>query len=157
MNHKLALNPHSDRHALTNGEITTFLLGANDLSGRISVHHSVLPAGIGAPWHTHDHDDEIFYVLDGEVEFGVGDQDGIVAVAGDLVAAGHGVARRFRALTDSHLLVMNTPAGPAERFLRASYQLANAQTSTPTDAQRAEVGAQHGIHVLTDGPSGSTA
>jgi len=31
--------------------------------------HLSMPPGFGTPYHTHTHEDEIFYVLDGEVAF----------------------------------------------------------------------------------------
>ncbi|WP_366040767.1 hypothetical protein [Pseudoalteromonas sp. XMcav2-N] len=62
-------------------------------------------------------DDEIFYIILGEIEFGV-ENDEFVANAGDLVIAGLNVKRRFKALTDSHVLVINTPSGPSEGFIR---------------------------------------
>ena len=55
--------------------------------------------------------------LSGKIEFGVDDQV-LIAGPGDLVNAGPKVHRRFTALEDSHMLVINSPAGPSEGFLR---------------------------------------
>jgi quercetin dioxygenase-like cupin family protein len=39
-----------------------------DTAGSFSLWEAVVPPGAGAPPHTHDHEDEAFYVLDGELE-----------------------------------------------------------------------------------------
>jgi len=124
------------------GETTTFLATAAETGGRVSIFDSALPRGNGAPWHFHDIDDEIFYIISGRVEFGVADEV-VIAGPGDLVIAGPRVARRFRALEDSRLLVLNAPAGPSEGFLRDVMSLSGA----PTAEDERRFAEQYGIHL----------
>ncbi|QFT54795.1 MULTISPECIES: cupin domain-containing protein [Microbulbifer] len=125
------------------GETTLFLATAADTAGRVTVSESWLPKGNGAPWHYHDIDDEIFYIVSGEVEFGVND-DEFIATAGDLVIAGPKVHRRFKALTDSRLVVINAPGGPAEAFMHDVSNLSDA----PTQADKERFVKQYGIHIV---------
>jgi len=133
----------AEKYHLKDGESTTFLATALQTDGKVSIFDSRLQKGSGAPWHYHDHDDEFFYLISGEVEFGI-HQDLVIAQPGDLVIAGPSVPRRFQALTDSHLLVINAPSGPSEGFLREIIHLTNA----PTHEERAHFVRQFGIHIM---------
>lgn len=135
---------NGETHRTDGGEVTVFLATAEDTDNRVTVADSFLPAGASAPWHFHDHDDEIFYVISGEIEFGVNEQE-LVAQAGDLVMAGPGVHRRFQALKDSHVIVINAPAGPAEGFIREISSL----TTAPTAEDRQRFIDQYGIHIVS--------
>lgn len=99
------------------GEITKILATGNDTDKKVSIFDSKLPRGSFAPMHYHDFDDEVFYIISGKVQFGVEDQE-FEANSGDLVIAGPNVRRRFKALEDTHMLVINAPGGYAEGFMR---------------------------------------
>lgn len=133
----------AERHGADASERSIFLATAAETDGRVSIFDSRLPAGRGAPWHYHERDDEIFYVISGRVEFGV-DEHVVVAGPGDLVIAGPLVRRRFTALEDSHLVVVNAPGGPAEGFLRDLDSLPGPMT----DVDRARFVERYGVHVL---------
>lgn len=124
------------------GETTTFLATASDTDRRVSVFDSRLPEGNLAPWHYHELDDEIFYVIAGRVEFGVADEV-FVATAGDLVVAGPLVPRRFVALEESRLLVINAPAGPSEGFLRDVMSL----DAPPSPEDERRFVEKYGVHL----------
>ncbi|MGL4767121.1 MAG: cupin domain-containing protein [Formosimonas sp.] len=143
MRYKYVPANQAEKMVSASGESTTFLATGADTDGRVSIFDSRLKQGGGAPWHYHDTDDEIFYIVSGEVEFGI-DQQVIVAQAGDLVIAGPKAPRRFTALQDSHMVVVNTPSGPAEGFLREI----SALQSAPTEAEKQHFIEQYGIHVL---------
>jgi len=125
------------------GEKSAFLVTSDDTDGRVTVADSFLPKGASAPRHYHEIDDELFYVISGTVEFGVNDKL-IVAEAGDLVMAGPRVRRRFTALTDSRVVVINAPAGPTVGFIREMSTLKH----TPTAQDRQRFIDQYGIHML---------
>ncbi len=110
--------------------MTSLLATGENTDNRVSIFDSVLPKGNLAPWHYHEIDDEIFYIISGEIEFGV-DKEEFIARPGDLVIAGPNVPRRFTALTDSKLLVINTPSGPSEGFIRDISKFS--QDNPPTD------------------------
>lgn len=144
MRSKIIRSSTAEKRSQPSGESTTFLLTGKDTDGRVSMFDSRLKKGNGAPWHYHDYDDEIFYVVSGKVEFGVGTET-VVADSGDLVLAGPGVHRRFTALEDSHLVVVNAPGGPSERFLRDVMSL----DSRITETDRIRFASDYGIHVVT--------
>ena len=107
----------AEKHDMKGGESLSILATGADTDSRVSIFDSELPKGNGAPWHYHEIDDEIFYIISGEIEFGVAEEQ-FVAQSGDLVLAGPGVPRRFTALVNSRLLVINSPSGPSEGFIR---------------------------------------
>jgi quercetin dioxygenase-like cupin family protein len=86
--------------------------------------HLLTPAA-NPPMHVHHHEEEAFYVLDGEIEFEV---DGTVAVAvpGTFALAPAGKPHCFRVLTPTaRMLVLasspgGTTNGGSEAFFRAA-------------------------------------
>jgi len=61
-----------------------------------AVFESVLPPGGGYPVpHLHEEYEEVFYVLDGEIEYRIGD-DWTVATTGSTVCVPRGVVHAFR-------------------------------------------------------------
>lgn len=98
------------------GSRYTLLLTAEDSGGAFSLLKLVVPAGRGAPLHTHTHEDETFHVTVGEVEFSTGGQ-AIHARLGSVVFAPRGVSHGFFNVgtEDACLLCMITPGG-LERF-----------------------------------------
>jgi mannose-6-phosphate isomerase-like protein (cupin superfamily) len=81
---------------------------------------------VDTPLHVHEHEDELFYVLEGEHVFQVGDQE-FQAGPGGLVFAPRGVphAQRRVAPRTGRILVLTSPAG-FEGFFR---ELAEADRS----------------------------
>jgi mannose-6-phosphate isomerase-like protein (cupin superfamily) len=73
---------------------------------------------VDTPLHVHEHEDELFYVLEGEHVFQVGDQE-FQAGPGGLVFAPRGVphAQRRVAPRTGRILVLTSPAG-FEGFFR---------------------------------------
>ena len=83
-------------------------LGALDLS--------VVEAGYGPPLHVHSREDEVEYVLDGQIRFRVGD-DEFVAGPGDWVWQPRGVPHSFRVESESaRALMIFTPGGIERMF-----------------------------------------
>jgi hypothetical protein len=74
-------------------------------------------------------------VAEGEVEFGVADEE-FDAAAGDLVIAGPDVPRIFKEVVDSHMVIMNAPAGPSEGFIRDIAQFRGGNVPSEEDRQR---------------------
>lgn len=74
---------------------------------------------VDTPLHVHEHEDELFYVLEGEHVFQVGERD-YRAGPGDLVFAPRGIphAQRRMVPRTGRVLVLTTPAG-LEGFFRA--------------------------------------
>jgi mannose-6-phosphate isomerase-like protein (cupin superfamily) len=55
------------------GMLQTIKIGRDDTDGRYGLIETVVPVGLGSPWHVHHEEDEWFYVLDGELTIYVGD------------------------------------------------------------------------------------
>jgi quercetin dioxygenase-like cupin family protein len=73
----------------------------------------------GPPLHFHPHQEEYFYVIEGEVRFAVGDQR-LTLGAGDSVLGPRGIPHTFAAVEGKpgRLLIAFSPAGKMEQFLR---------------------------------------
>lgn len=74
---------------------------------------------VDTPLHVHEHEDEAFYVLEGEHEFQVGERTHRVGPGG-MVFAPRGIPHSQRRVVPrtGHILVMTVPAG-LEGFFRA--------------------------------------
>ena len=145
MRYKRVIAGSSEKYGLDGGEVTSILASGKDTDNRVSIFDSVLPKGNEAPWHYHEIDDEIFYIISGEVEFGV-EKEEFVANSGDLVIAGPNVPRRFKALQDSRFLVINAPSGPSEGFIR---DISNfTQDNPPTASDRQNFIDKYKIHII---------
>jgi mannose-6-phosphate isomerase-like protein (cupin superfamily) len=74
---------------------------------------------VDTPLHVHEHEDEAFYVLEGEHEFQVGERTHRVGPGG-MVFAPRGLPHSQRRVVPrtGHILVMTVPAG-LEGFFRA--------------------------------------
>src|SRR4051812_43618565 len=81
------------------------------------VEHPIAPRALAAPLHTHTHEDEYSYVLEGEVGMQVGDEV-TVAKPGDLVFKPRGVRHAFWNAGDAppRLLEIISPAPFAKYF-----------------------------------------
>jgi quercetin dioxygenase-like cupin family protein len=73
----------------------------------------------GPPLHFHPHQEEYFYVMEGEVRFAVGDKR-LTLGAGDSVLGPRGIPHTFAAVEGKpgRLLIAFSPAGKMEQFLR---------------------------------------
>ena len=82
-----------------------------EAGGRFGVLESVLPPGAGPARHRHRRYDEAFYVLEGQIEYHVGDRR-VTATAGTLVFVPARSAHGFRNVgaSDARHLVIAAPA-----------------------------------------------
>lgn len=104
--------------------ITTKLLSAQT-GGFEWIETDVNPGG-GPPLHVHDREDEVFYVLEGEVSFWLceqGDRTGktgkrVVAHKGAIIFGSRGTAHTFKncASVTARMLVMANPGANFEAF-----------------------------------------
>ena len=103
---------------LTFGEVTILVrASAETTGGAFTVFEEVAPL-VDTPLHVHEHEDEVFYVLDGEHVYQVGD-DEFRAGPGGMVFAPRGVPHAQRRVVpgEGRQLVLTTPPG-FEGFLR---------------------------------------
>lgn len=78
-----------------------------------------VPVGYGVPLHVHDDEDELFYVLEGEITLD-GGQGEVTAGPGAFVHLPRGVAHGFRNLgpAPARMIVVTTPGGALEGVFR---------------------------------------
>jgi quercetin dioxygenase-like cupin family protein len=90
-----------------------FMIGGEQTEGNFSlVEHPIKPRALAAPMHTHRHEDEYTYVLEGEIGVQIGEEVR-VARPGDLVFKPRGVPHAFWNATDTlaRALEIISPAG----------------------------------------------
>ena len=94
------------------GDHYTFLVTGEESGGAYFAMEALVPPGGGPPLHIHRNEEETFYVLEGEMEFRLG-EDTITAGAGDFVNVPRGTVHRFEntGTKTARLLLTFTPAG----------------------------------------------
>lgn len=84
--------------------------------GRFSIVETTIRRGVEPPLHVHAREDEAFYVLEGEIDFQVGDEIR-AASPGSFVFAPHGIPHTFSLRTDvARTLILLAPAGLEQAF-----------------------------------------
>ena len=115
---------------------------------------AIAPAGGGPPPHIHHNEDETVYVLEGEVEFLLGDRL-VKGTAGDFVNVPRGTIHRFSNASASRarLILTFTPAG-IEKFFEETLERAKDPEQAPPDnldevvARYAEAAPRYGMEFL---------
>ncbi len=94
------------------GDHYTFLVTGDETGGAYFVMEALVPPGGGPPPHIHTGEDETFYVLDGRLEFLLGEKL-VTAGRGDFVNVPRGTVHRFRntGADTARLLLTFAPAG----------------------------------------------
>jgi quercetin dioxygenase-like cupin family protein len=94
-----------------------FMVDPEHGAGFSLVEHPIAPRGLAAPMHTHTHEDEYSYVLEGEVGIQIGDEV-TVAKPGELVFKPRGVPHAFWNAGDApaRILEIISPAPFARYF-----------------------------------------
>ncbi len=125
------------------GETIVVKIGGEQTGGRYAVIEQVSPVDGGPPAHTHRHEDEIFYVLGGEVEFQLGERR-FGAKAGSTAFLPKDIPHTFRNVgaTPSKVLVVIMPA----RFIEFFEEIDALAKQTPEQA--VELGKKYGLTFL---------
>jgi quercetin dioxygenase-like cupin family protein len=94
-----------------------FMVDPERGGGFSMVEHPIAPRSLAAPLHTHTHEDEYSYVLEGEVGVQIGDEV-TVAKPGDLVYKPRGIQHAFwnAGDTPARLLEIISPAPFSKYF-----------------------------------------
>lgn len=112
------------------GGLWTVLADSASTDGSYSVFEQLLPQGAGAAPHVHFDADEMFYVLDGAVEYLVGDRLERAA-KGDFMFVPRGTVTAHRVTSSTaRMLALYTPAG-VERLVRSLGVQAEQRISPP--------------------------
>lgn len=148
-----------DHHFFLN-HLATVKVAAGESDSGLAMVEFVAPRGFAPPLHVHTEEDELMYVLEGEIRIDTGDGDSAVVSAGAAVTLPHGVPHVWQVLSNqARFLTVNAGRrnGPSfDRFVAA--------LGTPTDPRAlpdpveidpgyvAQVCAEHGIEVLGPPP-----
>jgi quercetin dioxygenase-like cupin family protein len=88
-----------------------YKMTGDETHGQLAQAEVRAPRGSGSPVHMHRHEDEAWYLLDGELTFWLGEESR-TATTGDFVFGPRGVRHRFRVDSDeARFLILVTPAG----------------------------------------------
>ena len=117
------------------GDHQVLKLAAGDTNGRVAAIVQDNPPNTRIPKHVHANEDEIFHLLEGEMEFEVGTQT-VVLKAGDLIFLPRGVPHSFKVVGTAHAKTHLTvvPAGIEKMFDELS-QLPAGPPDMPTVAR----------------------
>ncbi len=150
---------HRDQGAATwflNSLVTTKIT-ADETGGTYGISEHLLTAAANPPMHVQTHEEEAFYVIDGEVEFEV---DGTIerCTPGSLAFVPRGAAHTFRVLTGTaRMMVIASSPGPVQgggvqNFFTAAGTPASArvlpEASAPDPVAITAIAALHGIEIL---------
>lgn len=131
------------------GHLFTFLATGAETAGAFTLIEAEALRGGEPPRHTHEREDELYYLLAGAIRFEVGGAS-IVARAGDVVFLPRGVPHSFEILTPTvRTLIFLAPAGLEGYFFEFSEpaeELAPRPLLAPPPVERlVAVGADYGI------------
>ena len=119
-------------------------VSTKDTNGMLAVLEYTGHEKEGPPLHIHPHQDEIFYVLEGNYLFEVGGERHQLT-AGDLIFMPRNVPHTFAQLTDAgRMLFFLQPAGKMEDYFRTI----GALTSKPSPPEGAKIFADHDMQVV---------
>lgn len=119
-------------------------ISTRDTGGKLSVFEYEGFAKIGPSLHTHLHQDETFYVVDGEFLFQVGD-DRQTLKAGDTIFLPRNIPHTWLQLSDKgKLIYLLQPAGSLEDFFKKM----NAFKRPPTFVEEQQVSREHGVETI---------
>ena len=121
----------------------TFKARAAQTGGSLTLFENVVAAGEGPPLHTHDDEDEAWYVLEGTLRFKLGEHVS-EAPAGSFVLAPRGTPHCFQNIGDgpARMVVIFTPSGMQRFFDRF------AEVGEPDPTAFASIGADVGMKVV---------
>ena len=142
------------------GGLTTIKASAKTTGGSVGVIEQTAPRGTGSPLHIHHNENEMFYVLEGELTFWVGGEV-IVAPAGSFVFGPKDIAHTFIVSSEMARFLLVTEPGDFAGFVRALAEPAPGPElppgpPTPPDMELVmKTATEYGLEIL--GPPGIPA
>jgi mannose-6-phosphate isomerase-like protein (cupin superfamily) len=146
------LGPGEGKRLDVLGESITVKVDPSDTGGAYAIVEEVSGPGGGPPPHVHAHEDEVFYVLEGNVEFLVGDRT-VPGKPGSTGVLPRGVPHTFRNVgpSPSKVLVVISPGG----FTRFFEEIDGKARSGPLSKEEAtKIAERYGLTILPP-PGGS--
>jgi quercetin dioxygenase-like cupin family protein len=155
-----AVEPGAGDHRFFLNHLATVKVSAGDSAAGMSAVEFTAPKGFGPPLHVHREEDEIMYVIDGEIRLDLGDESQVVT-GGAVVSLPHGIPHVFQVLSDQARFLTVTSGAKAH----PSFDVFVQALGVPTDPTAlpapieidpghvARVCADHGIEVLGPPPA----
>ena len=127
------------------GDIQTFKLTGKDTNGLFTLIEEENEPGTEIPPHVHENEDEVFKVLEGEMELTVGGKTTILK-AGDLAFGPRGIPHSWKIIGDSKAKVILSvfPAGIEDMF----EELGELPPGPPNFPKVAEICGRYGIKFI---------
>jgi quercetin dioxygenase-like cupin family protein len=122
----------------------TIKLKAADSGGKMAVMMSVVPAGSGIPYHVHEHEDETFELIDGELEVTLNGEVNVLR-KGDIIFMPKNIPHGFKAIQDTSMWVSLVPAGAEQMFV----ELAALPPGPPDMEKVSSICGQYGITFIS--------
>ena len=133
-------------YPVANGNTIWIRASASDTGGAFTLIEGNHIAGTGPPLHTHDAEDETFWIVDGAYTLQVGDEE-YSATAGDIVFVPRLVPHRFRCRSDGRMFLLYTPGGFDGFFAeRASGETAHGRSLRPDELDA--IGRKYGMRIV---------
>lgn len=144
MRHPKITSINHTNSALLGGE-RQLLLSSKETNGDVYLVEGIMPQGSAVPVHVHQHEDEIFHVLEGEVELILGEQT-LKGKAGDIIYLPRGIQHGIKTLGTTTAKVLNyvLPGANFEKF----FSEMNALGAKPSAEERASIAEKYGITFL---------
>lgn len=102
------------------GGCWTFLCTGKDTDGKLAIVDVKLRQGLEPPRHTHTKEDETYYLLEGEMEFSVGEQLFRLR-EGDFIYLPKNIPHQFKLISgQARVLIIIAPAGLENMFWQLS-------------------------------------
>jgi len=130
------------------GPVLQQKLTSSDTGGQFSFHYSEVQPGFGPPMHIHSLEDEVFYVLEGQIQFTVGNEI-VMATAGTTVFAPRGVKHTFKGLGETTSKMLGIATGSKLERFYAGFETAMA-SAAPDIAAIRRVAEEHGITLVAE-------
>jgi quercetin dioxygenase-like cupin family protein len=136
------------------GDHYTFLVTGEETGGAYFAMEALVPPGGGPPPHIHTREDETFYVLEGEIEFLLGEEL-VNAGPGDFVNIPRGLVHRFlnTGSETARLILTFTPAGIEKFFEETLERAPNDVREAPDNVEEVaaryiEAAPRHGLEFV---------
>ena len=146
---RVVLSPEEGETVWLGGLGVRFMIdGAQTGESFALVEHPIEPRALAAPMHTHQHEDEYTYVLEGEVGVQVGDEVR-VARPGDLVFKPRHVPHAFWNAGDApaRALEIISPAGFERYFAEISALLSPTHDAPPDEQALGAIMSRYGLEM----------
>jgi quercetin dioxygenase-like cupin family protein len=127
--------PDGGRSVWLMGMLITFKAVSEETGGAYSVYMATIPPSTGAPPHIHHQETEAFYILEGTLQFIVGERT-VRAVSGDFLHVDKGVIHGYTNAGPATVRYLGivTPGGLHEQLFAALGEEATAETLPPPPA-----------------------